>query len=61
MPAAVIVTTSLKIPQILRVTTEVRCRRANSEAVMRKARQPGKARIKIPITTPLASTSTASP
>lgn len=43
--AVLMVRTSLKIPQILRVTTEVRCRSANSEAVMAKARQPGKRRM----------------
>ena len=55
-PAAVIVTTSLKIPQILRVTTEVRWRRANSEAVIKKAKVPGKIKMRIPMKSPLAST-----
>lgn len=44
--ATEIVRTSLKIPQILKVTTEVRWMRANSEAVIRNARQPGKRRIR---------------
>ena len=60
-PAAVMVTTSLKIPQMLNVTTEVRCSRANSEAVMRKANIPGKSKMQMPKKTPLASTSTFRP
>lgn len=44
MPAALIVTTSLKIPQILRVTTEERFRSANSEEIMQNASTPGKIR-----------------
>ena len=35
------VTTSLKIPAMERVTTEVRCSKANSEAVMQNAMHPG--------------------
>lgn len=45
MEAVLMVRTSLKMPQTLRVTTEVRWRSANSEAVMAKARQPGKRRM----------------
>jgi len=41
-PAARMVTTSLKIPAMERVTTDVRCRSANSEAVMQNAIAPGK-------------------
>lgn len=43
--AVLMVRTSLKMPQMLSVTTLVRCSKANSEAVMRKARQPGKSRM----------------
>ncbi len=46
MPAADMVTTSLKMPQMESVTTDVRCRRANSELMRPKARQPGKTRRK---------------
>lgn len=60
-PAAEIVTTSLKIPAMERVTTDVRCRRANSEAVMQKAMQPGKRRSKGPRMGPLTSTKVLSP
>ena len=57
MPAAEIVTTSLKIPQIDNVTTEVRCSRANSEEVIRNARQPGNRSRPAPLTAPSFSTS----
>lgn len=53
--AVVIVTTSLKMPQMLSVTTLVRFRRANSDEVMRKARQPGKIRIPTPRRWPFIS------
>ncbi len=61
MPAAEMVTTSLKMPQMLRVTTEVRCRRANSDEVIRKARMPGKRRMQMAMKAPLASVSEARP
>ena len=61
MPAAVMVTTSLKMPQMLSVTTEVRCKRANSEDVIRKASMPGKTRITMLMKTPLASASATKP
>ena len=41
-PAAEIVTTSLKIPAMDNVTTEVRWSKANSEDVMQNAMTPGK-------------------
>ena len=53
--AVVMVTTSLKMPQMLSVTTEVRFSRANSELVMRKARQPGKMRMPTPSAVPFWS------
>lgn len=60
-PAARIVTTSLKIPAMESVTTDVRCRRANSEAVMQKAIVPGKRRRHGPRMVPLASMSIRRP
>lgn len=54
MPAALMVMTSLKMPQMLRVTTEERLRSANSEAIMQKARMPGKRRMLMPRRTPSA-------
>ena len=45
--AAITMATSLKMPQIDSVTTLVRFRRANSETIMRKARIPGKSKMKI--------------
>lgn len=56
IPAAEIVTTSLKIPAMDRVTTEVRCSRANSEAVMQKAMHPGKTRMRGPRMGPFLAT-----
>ena len=53
--AVVIVTTSLKIPQILSVTTLVRFKRANSDAVIINARQPGKSSMPVPKRTPFVS------
>lgn len=41
-PAALIVMTSLNMPQILSVTTEERFSRANSAEIMQKASTPGK-------------------
>ena len=41
IPAALIVTTSLKMPQMLSVTTLVRWSNVNSLAIMQKARHPG--------------------
>jgi hypothetical protein len=55
MLAVVIVTTSLKMPQILNVTTLVRFSRANSDDVIKKARQPGKSRMPMPRAVPFAS------
>ena len=55
IPAAEMVTTSLKIPQILSVTTDVRFRRANSEVVIKNARTPGKRRMTTPSTTPFST------
>ena len=48
MPAAEIVTTSLKIPAMDKVTTDVRCSNANSDEVIQKAMTPGKRRIRGP-------------
>lgn len=53
--AALIVTTSLKIPQMLSVTTLVRLSKANSDDVMRNARVPGKTSNEIPKALPLAA------
>ncbi len=50
-------TTSLKIPAMERVTTEVRFRRANSEAVIRKATTPGKSKRAGPMNGPFSSRS----
>lgn len=55
MPAAEIVTTSLKMPAMERVTTDVRCRRANSEAVMQNAITPGNNKINGPNIGPFLS------
>lgn len=55
IPAAEIVTTSLKMPAMERVTTEVRWRSANSEAVIQKAMTPGKSKRRGPRMRPLAS------
>lgn len=55
MPAAEMVTTSLNIPQILRVTTDVRLSSANSDDVIKKASTPGKRSIPIPKTVPLSA------
>lgn len=41
MPAAEMVTTSLKMPQIESVTTFVRCRSVNSDEIMQNAKNPG--------------------
>ena len=49
------VTTSLKMPQMLSVTTDVRCNRANSEAVIQKASTPGNNNITTPKAVPLIS------
>jgi len=49
------VTTSLKMPAIERVTTLVRWRRANSEAVMQNAIIPGKRRRAGPSKGPFSS------
>ena len=61
MPAAEMVTTSLKIPQMLNVTTDVRFNRANSEDVIRNASTPGKSRIAIPSTPPLCAVKAVKP
>lgn len=61
MPAAEMVTTSLKIPAIDKVTTDVRWRSANSEDVMQNAITPGKIRIRGPRMGPFLSTRTPSP
>lgn len=45
MEAVEMVRTSLNMPAIDNVTTDVRCRSANSDAVIRKARQPGNSRM----------------
>lgn len=60
-PAAEIVTTSLKIPAIESVTTDVRCRRANSDAVMQNAMAPGNSNNNGPSIGPLAATSILMP
>ena len=52
MLAALMVTTSLKIPQMLRVTTLVRFRRVYSDVVMKNARHPGKSKMRKPRTGP---------
>lgn len=59
--AAEMVTTSLNMPQMLRVTTEVLFRSANSEAVIKKARTPGKSRMPTPSATPLSVVKIPSP
>lgn len=56
IPAAEMVTTSLKIPAIDKVTTEVRWRSANSEDVMQNARTPGNKRMRGPSTGPFFAT-----
>jgi hypothetical protein len=50
--ATEMVRTSLKIPQMLRVTTEVRWSSANSEDTIRKAMTPGKRTIAVATITP---------
>lgn len=60
-PAAEIVTTSLKMPAIESVTTDVRCKSANSEDVIQKAMTPGKRMIRGPRTGPLFSKRTCRP
>lgn len=60
-PAVTIVTTSLNMPAMLRVTTLVRWRSANSEAVMQKAIKPGKRRIKGPRSLPFLSINSPRP
>jgi hypothetical protein len=52
MPAALIVTTSLNMPQILNVTTEERFRSANSEEIMQNASTPGNIKRKEPNKSP---------
>ena len=54
-PAADIVSTSLNMPQTLKVTTLVRFSSANSDAVMRKASSPGNRIMPTPPATPFAS------
>lgn len=54
-------TTSLKIPAMERVTTEVRWRRANSDAVMQNAIAPGNNNRAGPRIGPLSSTRIFSP
>lgn len=61
MPAAEMVTTSLNMPQMLSVTTEVRFSSANSEDVIRKASTPGKRRMPIPRNTPFSAVRVLSP
>ena len=61
MPAADMVTTSLNIPAIERVTTEVLWRRANSADVIQNAITPGKTRMSGPRTGPFFSTKTPRP
>ena len=48
-------TTSLKMPAMESVTTEVRLRSANSDAVMRKAMTPGKRMVAVPMMGPLSA------
>lgn len=55
MPAAEMVTTSLKMPQMLRVTTDVRFSSANSEDVIKKASTPGKRSMPIPRKAPFCA------
>lgn len=61
IPAADIVTTSLKIPHMLRVTTDVRFKSANSEAVIRKASAPGNKSIPMPTKGPFSAVKTRRP
>src|SRR5271170_1460224 len=61
MPAAEMVTTALKMPQMESGTTEVRWRSANSADVMQKARRPGKRRSTVVFTPPCAVDKTAMP
>ena len=60
-PAAAMVMTSLNIPAIDKVTTEVRWSRANSAEIMEKAMAPGKRRSSGPSRTPFLSTKTPKP
>jgi hypothetical protein len=60
-PAAEMVTTSLKIPAMERVTTEVRFSRANSEAVIQNAIAPGNSKIAGPKKGPFAAIKTWRP
>lgn len=50
--AAVMVTTSLKIPHMLRVTTLVRCKREYSDVVIQNARHPGNMRSRMEMKLP---------
>src|SRR5436190_22842575 len=60
-PAALIVTTSLKIPQMLSVTTEDRWSSANSEEIMQKAIVPGKIRKNMALKMPCSVMRSATP
>lgn len=59
--AVVMVTTSLNMPQILSVTTLVLFSRANSDAVIRKAKHPGNSNMPMPKSVPFMSNSLESP
>lgn len=61
MPAAEMVTTSLNMPQMLSVTTDVRFSSANSEDVIKKASTPGKRSMPIPRKRPFSSVRTLRP
>lgn len=61
MPAAEMVTTSLNMPQMLSVTTDVRLSSANSDDVIKKASTPGKRSMPIPRKTPFSAARTPRP
>ena len=61
MPPAEMVMTSLKMPQMLSVTTDVRFSRANSADVMQKARTPGNSSRPIAWMVPFAAASIPKP
>lgn len=61
MPAAEMVTTSLNMPQMLSVTTDVRFSSAYSDDVIKKASTPGKRSMPIPRKIPFSSVRTPRP
>ena len=61
IPAAEIVITSLKIPHMLSVTTEVRCSNANSVEVRQNANVPGNSKSNMPRMDPFSAVNLAMP